>query len=66
MDFPKTFSLTENQFSRKTYLYTIHPCACSVGRPLLHLGRRHERRARHLALVEGLRVQPGLRRKGKD
>ena len=22
-DFPKTFSLTENQFSRKTYFYTI-------------------------------------------
>ena len=24
-DFPKTFSLTENQFSRKIYFYTIHP-----------------------------------------
>ena len=24
-DFSKTFSLTENQFSRKTYFYTIHP-----------------------------------------
>ena len=24
-DFPKTFSLTENQFSRKTYFYTIRP-----------------------------------------
>ena len=25
-DFPKTFSLTENQFSGKTYFYTIGPC----------------------------------------
>ena len=25
-DFPKTFSLTENQFSRKTYFYTIASC----------------------------------------
>ena len=24
-DFPKTFSLTENQFSGKTYFYTIRP-----------------------------------------
>ena len=24
-DFPKTFSLTENQFSRKSYFYTIDP-----------------------------------------
>ena len=24
-DFPKTFSPTENQFSRKTYFYTIGP-----------------------------------------
>ena len=24
-DFPKTFSLTEKQFSGKTYFYTIHP-----------------------------------------
>ena len=23
--YPKTFSLTENQFSGKTYFYTIHP-----------------------------------------
>ena len=23
---PNTFSLTENQFSRKNYFYTIHPC----------------------------------------
>ena len=23
LDFPKTFSLTENQFSQKTYFYTI-------------------------------------------
>ena len=30
-DFPKTFSLTENQFSGKTYLYTIHPCAVRPG-----------------------------------
>ena len=36
-DFPKTFSLTENHFSGKTYFYTIHP-----RRPLvvpLHLGK---------------------------
>ena len=26
-DFPKTLSLTENQFSGKAYLYTIRPCA---------------------------------------
>ena len=25
-DFQKTLSLTENQFSRKTYFYKIHPC----------------------------------------
>ena len=25
-DFPKTFSLTQNPFSGKTYFYTIHPC----------------------------------------
>ena len=25
-DFQKTISLTENQFSGKTYFYTIHPC----------------------------------------
>ena len=25
-DFPKTFSLIENQFSRKTYFFTIGPC----------------------------------------
>ena len=24
--FPKTFSLTEDQFSGKTYFYTIGPC----------------------------------------
>ena len=37
-DFPKTFSLTENQFSRKTYFYTIHPSdnLCPL-QSLLHL-----------------------------
>ena len=29
-DFPKTFSLTENQFSGKTYFYSIGPC-CTAG-----------------------------------
>ena len=29
-DFGKTFSLTENQFSGKTYLYTIHPRFCEA------------------------------------
>ena len=32
MDFPKTFSLTENQFSGKTYFYTIGPWALSLVR----------------------------------
>ena len=32
-DFPKTFSLTENQFSRKNYSYQIHPW-CSPGHSL--------------------------------
>ena len=31
-DFPKTFSLTEIQFSGKTYLYTIRPRASSCSR----------------------------------
>ena len=30
-DFQKTFSLTENQFSQKTYLYTIGPCEGAKG-----------------------------------
>ena len=29
----KTFSLTENQFSGKTYFYTIHPCRSPTGLP---------------------------------
>ena len=38
--FPKTFSLTENQFSGKTYLYTIHPCSAlpALSAPLRPLG----------------------------
>ena len=28
-DFPKTFSLTENQFSGKTYFCTIRPCSAA-------------------------------------
>ena len=32
--FPKTFSLTENQFAGKTYFYTIHPCTVAVDRIL--------------------------------
>ena len=29
-DFPKTFSLTENQFSGKTYFYATHPWVLPV------------------------------------
>ena len=46
-DFPKTFSLTENQFSRKTYFYTIASrrargwaAAAEVERSLLRLRAR--------------------------
>ena len=31
-DFLKTYSLTENQFSGKTYFYTIHPCSSKRSR----------------------------------
>ena len=39
-DFPKTLSLTENQFSGRTYFYTIHPGGVHVadrGHPQLHV-----------------------------
>ena len=45
-DFPKTFSLIENQFSGKTYFYTIYPwCRGWRGSPW-ERGRRWTRRAR--------------------
>ena len=39
-DFLKTFSLTENQFSGKTYFYTIRPCSRGRRTPAARTGRR--------------------------
>ena len=52
-DFPKTLSLTENQFSRKTYFYTIHPLL-----PLLLL--LLQANLLHSRFLRGRRLRPVL------
>ena len=47
------------------HLYLSEHSACAVSGPVFHFGGRHEGLARHLALVEGLRVQPALQGSGE-